>query len=93
MNNYLPPDAACGILSHNDVLLTPSDAAKESGCSIETIRCAYRSGDLRAYQPTKNGRVKIPRSALLEWLRRPASRGDRLDRWHGVVATEIGRAS
>lgn len=51
-----------------DRLLTPTEAAAESGYSVETIRLAYRSGALRAYQPVRNGRVRIPRSALREWL-------------------------
>ena len=58
----------------NDVLLTPAEAAAESGFRVETIRVAYRSGDLRAFQPRPNGRVRIPRSALHQWLGRPAAR-------------------
>lgn len=58
----------------SDVLLTPAEAATESGFSVMTIRDAYKSGALRAYQPVKNGRVRIPRSALHEWLSRPAAR-------------------
>ncbi|GAB2991141.1 helix-turn-helix domain-containing protein [Nocardioides montaniterrae] len=60
----------------SDVLLTPAEAAVESGFSIETIRDAYRSGELIAFQPRRNGHVKIPRSALELWLARPAARSD-----------------
>lgn len=58
----------------SDVLLTPAEAAAEVGVSVQSIRLAYRSGALRAFQPTRNGRVKVPRSALYEWLARPAAR-------------------
>ena len=46
-----------------DVLLTPAEAAAESGFSVMTIRDAYKKGDLRAFQPRKNGHVRIPLGA------------------------------
>ena len=62
-------------MQHEDsILLSPLEAAAESGFSVETIRVAYRSGALKAYQPTKNGHVRIPRSALWDWIARPAVR-------------------
>lgn len=74
MNTYFHSDPSRGVVTFDDALLTPTEAAKESRRSIETIRSAYRSGELRAFQPKRNGRVLIPRSALYEWLSRPASR-------------------
>lgn len=60
--------------SPDDPFLTPQKAANHAGVSVVTIRAAYRSGALKAFQRTKNGQVSIPLSALDAWLLRPAAR-------------------
>lgn len=52
---------------------TTEQAAQASGHSVETIRAAIRSGDLRARKPVINGRElkrkHILRADLEAWLR------------------------
>jgi excisionase family DNA binding protein len=68
-------------LYHNDVLavksdiLTTSQVAEESGYTVEHVRDAVRSGELRAFQPGgRKGRIRIPRSEMEKWLTRPATK-------------------
>lgn len=64
-SNYTPTDA----------VLTTAEVAEESGYSIEHVRDAVRSGELRAFQPGgQKGRIRIPRSEMQKWLTRPAAK-------------------
>lgn len=56
-----------------DRLLSPADAAAESGYSIETIYKALKSGALKGFQPAgKRGHIRIPRANLYDYLSRPS---------------------
>lgn len=51
-----------------DQRLTPQQAAELASCSVDTIRRAYRSGELPAYRVGAG--VRIVREDLDAWLRR-----------------------
>lgn len=58
-----------------DQRLTPQQAAELAACSVDTIRRAYRSGELPAYRLGTG--VRIVREELDAWLRREPLEVDR----------------
>jgi len=61
----------------SDKLLSVAEVAALSGYSERTVRDAYKSGRLAAYQAAgRGGRVRISLSAVNAWLGTPAARTD-----------------
>ena len=59
---------------NTDRLLTPVEVADLTGYTEKTVRSAYLAGKLKAFQTEKGGRVRIPLSAVYEWVGRPAAK-------------------
>lgn len=50
--------------------LTPEEVARLARCDVETVRRAYRAGELRFRQAKRGGRVLISRQEANKWLRK-----------------------
>jgi hypothetical protein len=62
-----------------DRLIFLADALALVPFSETTLRRAISSGELEAWQPIRDGKLLLWRSALIEWAtRRPATSGDEL---------------
>lgn len=70
-------DAVHGVSPNADHLLTVAEVCEQTGYSEEWVRKSIRSGDLRAFQTGgKGGRIRVPLSAVYEWVGHNAARPD-----------------